>query len=112
MPLKIIRPLCRLWKTLINPNEELLLFNVMERNPMEYRNETNAICNRLKIEPEIPLNDSKLGIALSTLKKDPINGLRHPVTDDANGWYIWCGDDISQVYWSYPIFYVHNGNSI
>ena len=63
---------------------------------MEYKNETNAICYRLKIEPEIPLNDSKLGIALSTLNKDPINGLRHPVTDDANGWYIWCGDDVSQ----------------
>jgi len=39
--------------------------------------------------------NSKLGLALTTKGKMPINGLRHPVTDDTNGWYIWCGEDFS-----------------
>jgi len=38
---------------------------------------------------------SKLGLALTTKGKMPINGLRHPVADDTNGWYIWCGEDFS-----------------
>jgi hypothetical protein len=40
--------------------------------------------------------DSKLGLALTTKGRMPINGLRHPVADDTNGWYIWCGEDISR----------------
>src|SRR5262249_34122911 len=36
--------------------------------------------------------DSKLGFALTTKGKVPINGLRHPVAGDTNGWYIWCGE--------------------
>jgi hypothetical protein len=39
--------------------------------------------------------DSKLGLALTTKGKMPINGLRHPVADDTNGWYIWCGEYFS-----------------
>lgn len=23
----------------------------------------------------------------------PINGLRHPFSDDTTGWYIWCGEN-------------------
>jgi hypothetical protein len=41
------------------------------------------------------LPESKLGFALSTKGKIPINGLRHPVVGDTNGWYIWCGEDFS-----------------
>ena len=41
------------------------------------------------------LPESKLGLALSTKGKIPINGLRHPVVGDTNGWYIWCGEDFS-----------------
>ena len=36
--------------------------------------------------------DSKLGLALQTLGKMPINGLRHQPTGGTNGWYIWAGD--------------------
>jgi hypothetical protein len=39
--------------------------------------------------------DSKLGFALSTKGNLPINGLRHPVVGDTNGWYIWCGEEFS-----------------
>src|SRR5271168_1392604 len=41
------------------------------------------------------LAESKLGFALSTAGKFPVNGLRHPVVDGTNGWYIWCGQDFS-----------------
>jgi|SRR5215469_12296831 len=41
------------------------------------------------------LPESKLGFALSTTGKVPINGLRHPVENETNGWYIWCGEEFS-----------------
>jgi hypothetical protein len=40
--------------------------------------------------------DSKLGFAIETQGKIPINGLRHPSAGDTNGWYIWCGEELSQ----------------
>jgi hypothetical protein len=40
--------------------------------------------------------ESKLGFAITTQGKVPINGLRHPPTEDTNGWYIWCGEELSQ----------------
>jgi hypothetical protein len=44
----------------------------------------------------VPVTDSdKVGLALSTLGKQPINGLRHPVAGDTTGWYIWGGDQFS-----------------
>jgi hypothetical protein len=39
--------------------------------------------------------DSKLGFARTTKGKVPINGLRHPLGGNTNGWYIWCGEDFS-----------------
>lgn len=45
----------------------------------------------------IPVDlDSKLGFAIQTQGKIPINGLRHPPDEDTNGWYIWCGGEPSQ----------------
>jgi hypothetical protein len=37
----------------------------------------------------------KAGLALSTIGMKPINGLRHPVTVGTTGWYIWCGETLS-----------------
>jgi len=39
--------------------------------------------------------ESKLGFALKTKGKQPINGLRHPVCGETCGWYLWCGEDFS-----------------
>jgi hypothetical protein len=39
----------------------------------------------------------KVGIALGTLKFEPIYGVREPMEGDTNGWYIWAGphsDDV------------------
>jgi len=40
--------------------------------------------------------DSKLGFALQTQGQVPINGLRHPPEGDTSGWYLWCGETLSQ----------------
>ena len=42
-----------------------------------------------------PVFGSKLGIALKTIGKEPINGLRHKEENGTNGWYIWCGEKLS-----------------
>ncbi len=55
-----------------------------------------SVCEWVGAEPSTPKPESKLGIALSTIGKLPINGLRHPETDATNGWYIWCGTEFSQ----------------
>jgi hypothetical protein len=40
--------------------------------------------------------DTKLGFALDTIGKTPVNGLRHPTEGETNGWYIWCGEQLSE----------------
>ncbi len=42
------------------------------------------------------LADSKLGFALRTKGKEPVNGLRHSPQGETSGWYIWCGQEYSQ----------------
>jgi hypothetical protein len=45
--------------------------------------------------PAVPEVGSKIGLALDTLGKMPINGLRHQEENGTNGWYIWCGEAMS-----------------
>ena len=35
------------------------------------------------------------GFAVSTGRRSPINGLRHPIADGTTGWFIWCGEEFS-----------------
>jgi hypothetical protein len=49
------------------------------------------LCSRYGCEFVGASEDSILGVALSTLGKFPINGLRHRMEKGTNGWYIWCG---------------------
>ena len=53
-----------------------------------------TVCEWVGVVPETPQAGTKLGIALATLGKSPINGLRHPSENGTNGWYIWCGDEL------------------
>lgn len=39
--------------------------------------------------------EEKVGVALETVGKQPVNGLRHPRKGDASGWYIWYGEQYS-----------------
>jgi hypothetical protein len=55
-----------------------------------------AVCQQYSAEFVPPLQDSKTGFAISTEGLIPVNGLRHPVTRDTSGWYIWCGEAFSE----------------
>jgi hypothetical protein len=48
-------------------------------------------CTFLESEP-----NSKVGLALGTLGTLPVNGLRHPPTENTSGWFIWCGPELSE----------------
>ena len=37
-------------------------------------------------------SDSILGLAIATIGKLPVTGLRRMPLVDANGWHVWCGD--------------------
>ncbi len=40
--------------------------------------------------------ESILGLAIGTIGQQPINGLRVKPEKNANGWYIWCGENFSE----------------
>jgi hypothetical protein len=54
-----------------------------------------ALCERFGTECHWSQPHFKLGLALATLVQQPINGLRHPPTDDTTGWYVWGGEELS-----------------
>ena len=49
-----------------------------------------AFCHEQGVECVPSTGQSKLGFALR-----PSNGLRHPPEGDTNGWYVWCGEELS-----------------
>jgi hypothetical protein len=52
------------------------------------------VCDRFGVECRPTQPNLKLGLALSTLSAQPLNGLRHPPAADTTGWYIWGGDEL------------------
>src|SRR5437867_66841 len=54
-----------------------------------------SVCEWQGVQPVPPEPGSEVGLAISTLGQTPINALRHPPLGDTNGWYIWCGDHLS-----------------
>ena len=55
------------------------------------------VCERFSTPCLPPGPDSKVGISSNVRTGAlPINGLRHPETGEASGWYIWAGEDISE----------------
>ena len=54
-------------------------------------------CRRFNAKFCAAPDDSKVGISHNVRGNlQPINGLRHPPQGDANGWYIWAGEELSQ----------------
>jgi hypothetical protein len=53
-----------------------------------------AICAAQNVAPDLPANDRIVGIALTTLHLDPLNGLRSSPEGRTCGWYIWGGRDL------------------
>jgi hypothetical protein len=56
---------------------------------------SQTVCEWAKATATPPHPGSVVGMALSTLGKQPINGLRHNAAGTSNGWYIWCGAEFS-----------------
>jgi hypothetical protein len=54
-----------------------------------------AICAKFETEFAPCNSGDKLGIAIETIGKFPINGLRHIAENGTCGWYIWCGEELS-----------------
>ncbi|MEC5384468.1 hypothetical protein VVD49_01965 [Uliginosibacterium sp. H3] len=54
-----------------------------------------SVSERVNAKPVAPELGSKLGIAIQTIGALPINGLRLMPTSGTNGWYIWCGGEMS-----------------
>jgi hypothetical protein len=54
-----------------------------------------AFCSEREVPFVATPGMSITGFARSTTGKLPANGLRHPLTSDTNGWYIWFGEDLN-----------------
>ncbi|MCB9018697.1 MAG: hypothetical protein H6546_00015 [Chitinophagales bacterium] len=54
------------------------------------------VCKKFDVIPFPSKSGEKLGIAIETIGKLPINGLRHPPENGTCGWYIWCGEEMSE----------------
>ena len=54
------------------------------------------VCKRFNVMPFPCLENEKLGIAIETIGKMPINGLRYNPENGTCGWYIWCGEEMSR----------------
>jgi hypothetical protein len=59
------------------------------------------ICQTYGAAFDPPVPSSKVGIALQTMSRIPINGMRIPPTETTCGWYIYAGEECS----SDPHFY-------
>ena len=57
----------------------------------------DEVCRRVGATPHPVTLDSKVGVAanISDDAVQPLNGLRHPTAQDANGWYLWRGEALS-----------------
>ena len=53
------------------------------------------VCKRFSALPLLSKGEEKLGIAIETIGKLPVNGMRHDAENGTCGWYIWCGEELS-----------------
>ena len=52
-------------------------------------------CRRYSVAPVAPSGVEKLGIAIGSLEKLPLNALRHRPAPGMSGWYVWGGEELS-----------------
>jgi hypothetical protein len=55
-----------------------------------------TVCEWVGVRPCKPKPNTKVAIALGTLGKLPMSGFRQPATENASGWYLWCGQEFSR----------------
>lgn len=54
--------------------------------------EQRRVCRRFAAEYLAAPPELKVGIALATIGRQPLNALRHLPVGDTSGWYIWAGE--------------------
>lgn len=59
---------------------------------MQIEHTQKSVCESFGASPSPAEDWVNTGFAAQTRNQRPIHGLRHPVTGDTTGWYIWCGD--------------------
>jgi hypothetical protein len=62
---------------------------------MSIEGDQRAVCQRHGVAFDPPSTFEKVGIALSTLHLEPLNGLRLRPESGMCGWYIWGGSELS-----------------
>jgi hypothetical protein len=67
-----------------------------------------AICARDGVLPDSPSPCLKAGVALSTLGRQPINGLRHRPDSGTSGWFLWAGEEPSTAPDFFQPLHVHH----
>jgi hypothetical protein len=75
---------------------------------MSVEAEQRAVCERRGVAFEPPSAFEKVGIALSTLHLQPLNGLRHRPENGTCGWYIWGGVELSDDPEFFDALHVHH----
>jgi len=67
-------------------------------NPLEegLEDQQRMLCEQNGLEYVRADMNSILGFAVATEGKLPINGLRHQQEGGTSGWYVWCGEHLSQ----------------
>ncbi len=68
----------------------------MQTNQLQIEETQKIVCEQFGADFVPSLPDAKIGFAISTVGKIPINGLRNPPTVGTSGWYIWCGESFSE----------------
>lgn len=61
---------------------------------MSSEDDQRAVCVRIGTPFEPPSTFENVGIALSTIRKQPLNGLRYAPEHGTCGWYIWGGEEL------------------
>ena len=55
-----------------------------------------SVCDKFGVDFSPPKDCEKIGIAIETIGKMPINGMRINPENGTCGWYIWCGEELSE----------------
>jgi hypothetical protein len=63
---------------------------------MSDRDEQERVCRAHDVSPDTPAPTQMAGVALATLSRLPLNGLRHAAEAGTCGWYIWGGTDFPE----------------
>jgi hypothetical protein len=75
---------------------------------MKSERSQQSVCAEYSSEFMPPDAESKVGIALASLSKTPLNALRHPPQGNTCGWYIWGGEVLSQDPEFFQSLHVHH----